>query len=69
MTDVTKTWTTYGIFDKYNEATKKISELGDEFDLYKIKLIREENRRGAYKLKVWKRPVEKNNKKTKKKKK
>tara|TARA_R110002020_G_scaffold149496_1_gene325822 strand:+ start:240 stop:440 length:201 start_codon:yes stop_codon:yes gene_type:complete len=66
MTDVTKTWTTYGVYDEYNEVTKKISELGDKYDLYKIKLIREKKRRGAYKLKVWKRPVEKNNKKKKK---
>jgi len=66
MTDVTKTWTTYGVYDEYNEVTKKISELGDKYDLYKIKLIREKKRRSAYKLKVWKRPVEKNNKKKKK---
>jgi hypothetical protein len=66
MTDITKTWTTYGIYDEHNEATKKISELGDKYDLYKIKLIREKKRNGAYKLKVWKRPVEKNNKGKKK---
>jgi|10_taG_2_1085330.scaffolds.fasta_scaffold16494_4 hypothetical protein len=67
MTDDTKIWTTYGIFDEYIEVTKKIHELGEEYDLFKIKLIREKKRRGAYKLKVWKRPVEK--KKTKRKKK
>jgi len=67
MTDTTKTWITYGIYDEHNEVTKKISELGDEYDLYKIKLIREKKRNGAYKLKVWKRPVEKNKKKNKKK--
>ena len=39
MTDDTKIWTTYGIFDEYIEVTKKIHELGEEYDLFKIKLL------------------------------
>ena len=62
-----KVWATYGLFKEYDEAKEKIDELSDEFDLYKIKRIREQNKKGWFRLKTWKQPTE--NKKNKKKKK
>ena len=48
-----KVWATYGLFKEYDEAKEKIDELSDEFDLYKIKRIREQNKKGWFKLKTW----------------
>ena len=62
-----KTWTTCGYFKEYDKAKEKINELGEEFELYKIKRVRESSREGMFKLKAWKRAAE-TSKKTKKKK-
>ena len=63
-----KTWTTCGFFKNYNEAQEKITELEDEFELYKIKRVKEKSKEGLFKLKAWKAPVVKPQKKKKQKK-
>jgi len=50
-----KTWITCGFFKEYNEAKEKIAELGDKFDLYKIKRVKDRSKEASYKLKVWKK--------------
>ena len=60
-----KTWVIYGFFDNYDKAKEKINELDDEFDLYKIKRVREANKKGWFKLKAWKKPIEVKKKKKK----
>ena len=67
MTMSNKTWTIYGFFDNYDEAKEKINELNDKYDLYKIKRARETAKKGCFKLKVWKKPIEVKKKKKKRK--
>ena len=68
---VNKTWATYGLFEKYEAAKHQLLQLEATgvYDLYKIKKVKEIKKRGWYKLKVWKKPVEikKKNKKSQKK--
>ena len=63
--ETNKIWTNYGFFEHYNEAKNKINDLKEEFELYKIKRVREKSKEGWFKLKVWNKPVE-NKKKSKK---
>ena len=51
-----KTWTTCGYFKEFNNAKEKINELGEEYELYKIKRVRERTKEGMFKLKAWKQP-------------
>ena len=60
-----KIWTIYGFFENYEAAKNKLNQIKDEYDLCKIKKIREKTEKGRYKLKVWTKPIEKNNKKNK----
>jgi len=60
-----KIWTNYGFFEHYNETKNKINDLKDEFELYKIKRVREKSKEGWFKLKVWNKQAE-NKKKSKK---
>ena len=62
-----KIWIDCGYFQLHEEAQGKIEELGTEFELYKIKRVREKSKEGWYKVKAWKKPVEKKAKKKKKK--
>ena len=62
-----KTWTTCDYFKEYNKAKEKINELGEEFELYKIKRARERTKEGMFKLKAWKQQPEKPKNKKKKK--
>ena len=41
-----KIWTNYGFFEHYNETKNKINDLKDEFELYKIKRVREKSKEG-----------------------
>ena len=63
-----KTWTTCGFFTTYNDAKEKINELDDEFELYKVKRVREKGKKGLFKVKAWKEPPQKPKKKKQKKK-
>lgn len=62
-----KTWTTCGYFKEFNNAKEKINELGEEYELYKIKRVRERTKEGMFKLKAWKQPQEQLKSKKKKK--
>ena len=62
-----KIWTDCGYFETHELAKEKIAQLGEKFELYKIKKVREKSKEGWYKVKAWIQPVEKKNKKKKKK--
>ena len=53
MNNKTKIWTNYGFFKTYNAVQNKIKELGNKFQLYKIRLVKEYGKEGWFKLKVW----------------
>ena len=58
-----KIWTDCGFFEVYEEAQNKIKELDGEYELYKIRKVREKGKKGWYKVKAWKTPVKKKRKK------
>ena len=62
-----KIWTDCGYFQLYKEAENKIEDLGTEFELYKIRRVKEKSKEGWYKVKAWKKPTAKNIKNKKKK--
>ncbi len=56
---INKIWTDCGYFEIYEEAQHEIENLGDKFELYKIKRVREKSKRDWFKVKAWKEPVKK----------
>jgi len=61
-----KIWTDCGYFELYEEAQHEIEELGDEFELYKIRRVREKSKRDWFKVKAWKKAAPKRRNKNKK---
>jgi hypothetical protein len=53
----TKKWTNYGFFQTYEAAKTKSNEIKDQFELRKIKFVKEKSKKGWFKLKVWNIPI------------
>ena len=62
-----KIWTDCGYFELYEDAQKKIEELETQYDLYKIRRVRDKSKEGWYKVKAWKKAEKKKAKRKKKK--
>tara|TARA_R110000824_G_scaffold250015_2_gene438832 strand:+ start:247 stop:456 length:210 start_codon:yes stop_codon:yes gene_type:complete len=62
-----KIWTDCGYFESHEGALNKVKELDTQFEIYKIRKVREKSKEDWYKVKAWKKPAEKKTKKKKKK--